>query len=265
MRCDAAQFEDMCPLALLSDPGSNDILLHHTITSMAGPDAIFPAIDEAGNRRIVILHLKHEEGDTLQTALKRLDMGCWYPERPEGRANLRAQLAAVPSWAQPIRVVLACHPVDPRTLHAITYFNLTQLQTTPILLVQPTPASFGVSISLNTSDTTVLQDIPACLWPSRVPELAYQEGFGLPPPPAPDSFPCSTLRIKLSDGTSANTMEARVHDMLRGNTGEMEPNPVTCRHFFGPATITVTVTHLQGAVALVQAWRAAGGRADFVA
>lgn len=266
MRCDASRFDSECPLTLLSD--ADDVLLHHTRHNMAGPEIIFPAVDpDTCKSRLVVLQFMNRRDCTLKGSLNMLDLGLWHPTNPKAQQCLRNLLTVQPSWTQPIRVVVINQPIEPSTLHAITYFNLTKLQTTPILLLQPSSSSLGIPIAAHSDLTITLPyHMPAVLWPSKLRGYDYHENFGPTPPPPTETepYPRSNLSVKLLDGSPIETLEKRANAILNRHSGDIS-NVVKHKTWcFSTPAVTVTVTHLQGAIALMQEWRAAGGQAEFV-
>ena len=120
-----------------------DMILHHPPDGAASADVLFPARDEHGNLRLVEVQSKDQIASSLSDALRRLDMGRWYPDRMTDSGPVRTQpnrdfmiaFSKHPEWfACPVRVVLHTKEFTPAVLCIAAYYNVAVVPEQPIVL-----------------------------------------------------------------------------------------------------------------------------------
>lgn len=192
-----------CFLDLLSQPGGESLLLHHTQETAAGADLVCVAMGprSPGGTQIlrpVLIQLRNKVKSTLADALSTVDLGSWYPDTDTSVAHgetrshfaFRNLIHSNHCWAHPIRVVSTARPVADSAVLDLAWVNAALAPQQPLLLLHFSYENTGANIlqgqatSIMHSPKNAMCWLPTPLrhWPNVV---AHPQMYLFPSPAAP--------------------------------------------------------------------------------
>jgi len=234
--------------------GEKECLIHHPADAMAGPDVLHTAKKKGCSETLpVIYQLKNRSSGTLLNALASLDLGRMHPDGAnecKAHGSMRAVLEKNPNWLSSIRVVVSAKGYHPSVLQHVAWFNLSQWQKSPLLLLTVNEGNLGVPITPATKDAISPYGPPkdwADFWPTGIRHSNIQSPFAGIDKKLGKVSPTIRLswNVSLFGGMSKDAILGEIRKIT--NNGVIDS--VVCHRL--PGSMSITFEHVTDAFALV--------------